>query len=63
MDNEEAINLTKSLQLVLTFVSDKANFDVDLLITIQTFIQNITINLENYLDLGIIQTLNFHSPH
>jgi hypothetical protein len=50
---DEAINLTKSLELVLTFVTDKANSDVDLLIAIQTFIQNITINLEKHLDLGM----------
>lgn len=54
-----AFDLTKSLEITLAFIQgETAIKDVDLLITVQSFIQNITIHLEKHLDLGIYFNLS-----
>jgi hypothetical protein len=45
------IYLCKSLENTLSFIqSENATKDVDFLITVQSFVQNILANLVNYLD-------------
>ena len=48
-------DLTKSLERTLNFVQNKnATNDIDLLICIQTFVQQISLNLENFLDPSML---------
>ena len=52
-----SLDLTKSMQLTLDFVqSNSAAKDIDLLICIQAFVQQITLNLEHYLDPSMLST-------
>jgi hypothetical protein len=50
-----AVELANALEFTLDFVQNKnASNDIDLLIVIQTFIQQISFNLKKYLDPSII---------
>ena len=58
MENKKSfsVNLTNSLERTLNFVESKheATKDIDLLIVIQTFVQQITSNLKQHLDPSMI---------
>ena len=50
-----ADQLTNALELTLDFVQTKnAKNDIDLLVVIQTFVQQITVNLKQNLDASMI---------
>ena len=58
MENNKSfsVDLTNSLERTLNFVESKheATIDIDLLIVIQTFVQQITSNLKQHLDPSMI---------